>query len=142
MRSLLHGLRLSLWLAVIAGYMAMTTVWGPDANMSNGPPKQLERHVAGAMLLVLIAAIALTSSGRGKVPPAWWARVAAATGGVAAVAVTFALRSKVRSEGTGHLVEGAGWAWMLAGTGVAALAGLASLALPRPPAAKAVRRRR
>lgn len=141
MRSLLYALRLLLWLAALAAILAMLAVWGPDANMAQGPPKQLERHVTGVILLAIVAAIALTSSGRGTSPPAWWARGVAAVAGVAALAVTFAVRAKVQSEGTGHLIEGAGWAWMLASSAVAALAGLGSLALPRPKVAKARRRR-
>ena len=138
MRTLLHALRLLLWLAALASIMAMISIWGPDANMAQGPPKQLERHVTGAILLAFVAAIALTSSGRGTSPPAWWARAVAAAGGVAALGVTFALRAKVRSEGTAHLIEGAGWAWMLAGTAVAAAAGLGSLGLPRPKAHRTI----
>ena len=136
MRSLLHAMRLALWLSALACVMAMISVWGPDAGMRTGPPKQLERHVSGAILLAVIAAITLTSSGRGKHMPAWWARGVAAACGLAAIAVTFALRSKVRSEGTAHLIEGAGWAWMLGGTVVVGLAGLGCLALPRPTVAK------
>lgn len=134
-------MRLLLWLAALACVVAMISVWGPEANMRSGPPKQLERHVAGAILLAVIAAITLTSSGRGKHMPAWWARGVAAACGVAAIAVTFALRAKVQSEGTAHLIEGAGWAWMLAGTAVVSLAGVGSLALPRPTEARPRRRR-
>jgi len=135
-------MRLLLWLAAIASVMAMFTVWGPDTNMASGPPKQLERHVNGVILLLVIAAFVLSFSGRGKQPPAWWARAVTAVAGVAAVAVTFALRAKVRSEGTGHLIEGAGWAWMLGAAAAAALAGVGSLALPRPKPAPAPAKKR
>jgi len=98
--------------------------WGDEIAAGKGPPSQWERHVVGATLLLVVAALSMTATARGKTsgappPPSTLALVVSAGCAAAALGITLWLRSTALSRELGHVLLGGGWLWMLSGTALA-----------------------
>jgi hypothetical protein len=101
--------------------------WG-TSSVRGGPPAQWERHVVGAALLVALAALAVwlgTRPGASRLV----VRGAATAFALGALAVALYLRSRADSLRLLDLIDGPGWTWLVAGTGVAVAAALGSFAV-------------
>ena len=118
---------------VMVTWWSLNIQWGGDAGAGSGPPYQFQRYAVGAGMLATIAAIALSVSGRKGAPPSWLARGIAAVAGVCILLVAWFVHSRAHSSGFPHLIEGAGWTWMLAGGGFITSAAISALALRAPP---------
>ncbi len=126
-------IRALLWIGVAVSWWALNLRWGADLDVGSGPPAQLERLVVGSALLVTIAALALSVSGRGAVPPASWAKGIAVAAALAALGCTLMARSQAVTTRVAHVLQGPGWPWMLVGAGLATGCALAAWGLRRPP---------
>jgi len=124
------------WFGAFIVFWSLNVRWGTDINVGNGPPGQWERHVVGAGLLALVAALALSVSGRRGKPPSWTARGIALGAGVLIIAIALLLRSRALS-GFEDLIAGAGWTWMLSGGGFVLAAATLAMALKPADAARA-----
>lgn len=124
------------WFGVFIVFWSLNVRWGTDVNVNIGPPGQWERHVVGSGLLALIAALALSISGRRGNPPSWKARGIALAAGVLIIVIALLLRSRAMS-GFEDLIAGAGWTWLLSGGGFVLSAATLAMALTPAEAAKA-----
>lgn len=128
--------------AVVLGSLILVR-WGENPNLPPGPPGQWEKLVVGACLLAVIAALAISVSGRKRNPPTWTARGVAAATAAMVLVIAFELRSEALATGFApDLLGGQGWTWLVLGGSVALGAALGTMALkpPRPP--RKPRRRR
>jgi hypothetical protein len=123
------------WAGTMVVWSSLVLVrWGDNPNLPAGPPGQWERLVVGAGLLAMLAALAISVSGRKRVPPSWTARGVAAASASAVLFIAWYLRSDALATGFGaSMLGGQGWIWLLAGGGMAvgAVAGTFGL---KPPA--------
>ncbi|ACY18183.1 hypothetical protein Hoch_5706 [Haliangium ochraceum DSM 14365] len=130
--------------AIVAGSLALVR-WGDRLGTPPGPPVKWERMVVGALLLALAAALALSVSGRKRIPPSWTARGVALVCSLAVVALAFYMRMDAVAMGPGiaaDLLGGQGWLWLLVGGSMATGSALGTLALKPPTPPKKPRRRR
>jgi hypothetical protein len=117
------------WIAAVLTGWSLNVLWGVDSATGSGAPPQWERHVVGAALLLGIAALAISLSGRGGKPPSRPALAIALAGPAGALGLSLLLRSKAIGGQMPHLVEGPGWKWMSAGAVLGLCAALASMVL-------------
>jgi hypothetical protein len=129
-------LRALAWIAFAVVAWSLNIRWGADVRLGNGPPGQFERLVVGAMLLALVAAGALSVSGRGGAPPRLWAKGVATGAAALALILALTVRSRAIADGFPQVLGGPGWAWLAAGA-TGALAAAAASFLLRAPAARA-----
>lgn len=126
------------WFGVFVVFWSLNVRWGTDINVGNGPPGQWERQVVGSGLLALVAALALSVSGRRGNPPSWTARGIALAAAVLILGIALLLRSRAMS-GFEDLVAGPGWTWMLSGGGFMLAAATLAMSLKPADAIKAQR---
>ena len=117
-------IRAGQWVAVVLTGWSLSLRWGDEIAAGKGPPSQWERHVVGATLLLVVAALSMTATARGKTsgappPPSTLALVVSAGCAAAALGITLWLRSTALSRELGHVLLGGGWLWMLSGTALA-----------------------
>ena len=79
--------RIFAWAGVMVVGWSLAIRWGTDPDVGAGPPLQFGKKVVGALLLAGVAAVALTMSGRGGAPPAWWARGVAMAASISVVGI-------------------------------------------------------
>ncbi len=128
--------------AVVLGSLVLVR-WGENPNLPPGPPGHWERSVVGACLLAIVAALALSVSGKKRIPPSVAARAVAAIAAGLVVGIALWLRSQALATGfVPDLLGGQGWLWLTAGGSMlfGAAIGTFGLKAPRPP--KKARRRR
>lgn len=123
------------WFGVVVTFWANNVLWGNDIDTGVGPPGQWQRQVVGAGCLALIAAIALSASGRRGNPPSWLARGIATASSLGILLLAYLLRRDALG-GFPHLIEGPGWTWMFAGGGFVLAGSVMALGLKPAPAAK------
>ncbi len=118
------------WFGVVVVFWSLNVRWGTDLDVDTGPPGQWERHVVGAALLALVAAMALSVSGRRGNPPSWLARGIALGGALSIALIGLYLRHDAVTGITGaDLIGGPGWTWMFSGGGFVLSAAVLALAL-------------
>lgn len=128
--------------AVVLGSLILVR-WGEDPNLPPGPPGQWEKLVVGACLLAVVAALAISVSGRKRNPPSWTARGVAAVSGALVVVIALELRSEALATGfVPDLLGGQGWTWLILGGSTVLGAALGTMGLKPPPAPKKPRKRR
>ena len=134
--------RAAAWMGVVVIFWSLNVRWGSDPGLPGGPPNTLwERYVVAAGILAIVAALALSISGKKAIPPSWRAR---GTAGVAALGVV-AIGLYLRTQATGILEDaaaGQGWTWLLAGGGLSLGAVLGSFGLKAPVRRPPKRRKR
>src|SRR5690606_37716167 len=91
------------WIAVVVTGWSLSLRWGDEIAAGKGPPSQWERHVVGATLLLVIAAISMTATGRGKTSgeaaaPSTLALAVSALCGAGALGIALWLRSTALSR--------------------------------------------
>jgi hypothetical protein len=114
--------------------------WG-TGSVRGGPPAQWERHVVGAALLVVLAALAVwlgTKPGASRLI----VRGAAVGFALGGLAVAFYLKSRAESLRLLTLIDGPGWTWLVAGAGTALVAAVGSFAVGRDVVSRRSRARR
>jgi hypothetical protein len=119
------------WIGVVVVGWSLNIRWGADEFLGNGPPVTFQKHVVGALLLGLVAALAISITQKLAVKGVG---AAAAIGGVL-IAIS------IRSNAPETVTSGSGWTWMTVGTALL-LAGTAATLLVRPQAPKPSSRRR
>lgn len=131
--------RAAAWLGTAVVFWSLNVRWGTNLDLPNGPPGQWERLVVGAGVLSLLAALAISVSGRKGNPPSWTARGIGLASALLVIGIALHLRSTAQAVGfTSDLLGGQGWTWLLAGGGlvlgaVAGTLGLKPKAGPRKP---------
>lgn len=110
---------------VVVGW-SMTLRWG---DIGAGPPAQWERQVVGAVVLGLICAGCLMFMGAAGTRRSWIARGIAAAAAALGVLLAVLLWRDATSSGFPHLLAGAGWRWMLGGTGLCMAAAISALSV-------------
>jgi len=103
------------WVAMAITAWAMSLPWGLELEVGKGPPSQWERHVVGAALLLLAAAITMSLTGRKDQKPGGLALGLAGAFTLGALGLALALRSGAIDRGQSHVLLGGGWMWMMAG---------------------------
>ena len=98
--------------------------------------------LVGAGLLALIAALALSVSGRKGNPPSWWARGIALACAASLLLIGWWLHSKTADLLYAEFVEGPGWTWMMAGGGMVTGAAIGALGLKAKRKRQAQKKRR
>jgi hypothetical protein len=122
------------WFGTLIVFGSLVLVrWGADPNLPGGPPGTVEKLVVGACLLAVLSAMAISVSGRKRIPPSWTARIIAAASALAIVIITFYIRSHAVSTGFTDLLGGQGWSWLLAGGGLLLGAAVGTFGLKPPP---------
>jgi hypothetical protein len=117
--------------------------WGENPNLPSGPPGQWEKLVVGAGLLAVLSALAISVSGRRRVPPSWAARAVAAVSAALVLGIAFHLRSDALATGfAADLLSGQGWIWLVAGGGMVLGAVIGTFGLKPPPLPHKQRKRR
>lgn len=117
--------------------------WGENPNLPSGPPGQWEEMVVAAGLLATLAALAISVSGRKRVPPSWGARAVSAACAVVIVGLAWYMRSDALATGfAANLLTGQGWTWLFAGGGMVLGAAAGTFGLKAPPAPHKQRKRR
>lgn len=116
------------WFGVAITFWSNNVLWGNDIDTGVGPPGQWQRQVVGAGCLALIAAFALSVSGRRGNPPSWIARGVAVASSLGVLLIGYLLRRDALG-GFPHLIEGPGWTWMFAGGGFVLAASVMALGL-------------
>jgi hypothetical protein len=112
-------MRAAAWLGVVAVGWSLNTRWGAEEFLGNGPPATFHKHVVGALLLGLVAALAISVS------RARWARGLGAAAAAGAVAVALVVRARAPVT----VISGSGWVWLMIGAGAVAAGAVATLAL-------------
>lgn len=123
------------WVAVVITGWSLSLRWGDEVAAGKGPPSQWERHVVGATMLLVVAAVAMTATGRSKssgvaAPPGTLALALSALCGASALGIALWLRSTALTREVSHVLLGGGWLWMLSGAALA-LAGTTGAVLVR-----------
>ena len=121
------------WFGVIVVFWSLNVRWGADLNLPNGPPNHSHKAVVGAGLLALIAALALSVSGRGGNPPSWIARGIAGVASLIIIAIVWSLYSKASDPTYAEMIGGTGWTWLAGGGGMIASAVIGTLGLQKVP---------
>jgi hypothetical protein len=123
------------WAGTMVVWSSLVLVrWGENPNLPAGPPGQWERLVVGAGLLATLAAVAISVSGRKRMPPGWVARGVSAASAALVLYIAYHLRSDALATGfTADLLGGQGWTWLLAGGGMVFGAAVGTFGL-KPPA--------
>lgn len=124
-------MRAAAWIGVIVVGWSLNIRWGDDEFLGNGPPATYHKHVVGAMLLALAAAILISISQ--KLPFKLAACAAAAGAGIIAVVVKTGAPDTVTS--------GSGLLWMMVGAGLAVIGSGGTLSLKPPQVKKKPRRK-
>ncbi len=132
-------LRAVAWLGLAVVAWSLNIRWGVDPNVPTGPPAQWQRHVVGAGLLALIAAVALSASGRKGNPPSNVARGIAVGAALLIAVLGLVVRSSATSSGFEHLLQGSGYRWMFSGGGLVLGAAIGAFALRAPEPKKSDR---
>lgn len=120
------------WVGAAIGLWSLNVRWGTDVMVGNGPPRQFERLVVGAALLVVLVAVTVSVSGRDGRAPKLRSKLVALAGALGALGLAWLVRSRAHANGFPDLVAGAGWTWMLAGGGFALSAAIGWFGL-KPP---------
>ncbi len=103
------------WIAIVVAAWSLAMPWGDELDVGKGPPSQWERHVVGAALLLLVAALTMTLTARNDEKPGGVALAIAGLASLGAIALALDLRSTALDRGHGHVLLGGGWMWMSAG---------------------------
>lgn len=103
------------WAAIAVTGWSLSLPWGDEIAVGKGPPSQWERHVVGAALLLLVAALALSRTARENEKPGRFAIALAAATSLGALALALGIRSTAIDQGQAHILLGGGWLWMSAG---------------------------
>ncbi len=103
------------WLAIVVTGWSLSVPWGDEIAVGKGPPSQWERHVVGAVLLLLLAALTMTRTARKNEKPSGIALGIAGAASLGAIALALDLRSTALAREQGHVLLGGGWLWMSAG---------------------------
>ncbi len=125
------------WVGAVVTWWSLNVVWGTDIDAGKGPPGQWQRQVVGAGILALIAAVAITATGRGGKPPGKVARGVALAGALGVGLIVYLLRRDGLATFP-HLLAGAGWTWLLAGGGFLLAASTLTFAAAQAPAEEPV----
>jgi hypothetical protein len=104
-----------LWLSIVITAWSLSVPWGDEIAAGKGPPSQWERHVVGAALLLLVAALAISRTGGKNEKPGGVALAIAALASLGAIGLALDLRSTALAREQGHVLLGTGWLWMCAG---------------------------
>lgn len=104
-----------MWLSIVVTAWSLSMPWGDEIAAGKGPPSQWERHVVGAALLLLVAALAISRTGGKSEKPGGLALAIAALASLGALALALDLRSTALEREQGHVLLGTGWLWMCAG---------------------------
>ncbi len=117
------------WAAIAVTGWSLSLPWGDELAVGKGPPSQWERHIVGAALLLLIAALAMSFTGKKDSKPTTRAILIAALGSLGAMALAMSIRQHSIADEQAHVLLGGGWMWMVAGTcmAVGAVASAATL---------------
>jgi hypothetical protein len=130
------------WIGALVVFGSLVLVrWGADPNLPGGPPGTVEKFVVGACLLAALSAMAISVSGRKRIPPSWTARIIATASAAAILAITVYIRSHALSTGFTDILRGQGWLWLFAGGGMLLGAAVGTLGLKPPPAPHKQRKR-
>ena len=121
------------WFGVIVVFWSLNVRWGTDITLPNGPPSHSHRDVVGAGLLALIAALALSVSGRGGNPPSWIARGVAGVASLIIIGLVWKLYHKAADQTYSSMLGGTGWTWMAGGAGMILSAVIGTLGLQKLP---------
>lgn len=123
------------WAGTMVVWSSLVLVrWGENPNLPAGPPGQWEKLVVGAGLLATLAALAISVSGRKRVPPGPVARGLSFASAAVVLYIAYHLRSDALATGFApDLLGGQGWIWLVAG-GVMVLGAAAGTFALRPPA--------
>lgn len=124
------------WFGTLVVFGSLVLVrWGDDPNLPGGPPGTVEKLVVGACLLAVLSAMAISVSGRKRIPPSWTARIIATASALAVLGITGYIYRHAHSTGFTDVLGGQGWLWLLAGGGMllGAAAGTMGLKPPPPP---------
>lgn len=122
------------WFGTLIVFGSLVLVrWGADPNLPGGPPGTVEKFVVGACLLAVLSAMAISVSGRKRIPPSWTARIIAASSAAAIVTITGYIYIHARNTGFTDLLGGQGWGWLLAGGGMLLGAAVGTMGLKPPP---------
>lgn len=131
------------WLGAMVVFGSLVLArWGANPNLPGDPPDTVEKYVVGAVLLALVSALALSVSGRKRVPPSWTARGVATATAAGILALTLYIRSYAVSTGFTDMLGGQGWLWLFAGGGLLLGAALGTMGLKPPPPPNKQRKRR
>lgn len=125
-------LRAVAWFGLAVVAWSLNIRWGVDPNVPTGPPAQWQRHVVGAGLLALIAAIAISASGRGDTPPSNRARAIAVGSALLIMVLALVIRNSATSAGFEHLLQGSGFMWLFSGGGLVLGAAIGTFGLRVP----------
>ena len=131
--------RVLAFLSVAITLWSLNVAWGDDPAMRGGPPKQWERHLVGAALLAGLSAILVFFGSRPGAALALRAVNVAAALGPAVIALV--LRSDAEAKNLPQLLEGPGWAWLAAGSGLALLAAASTFLSRKSPERRRARAR-
>lgn len=112
--------------------------WGNEAGIGKGPPSQYERQLMGAVLLLLLGALALIFTARKNARPGRMAIAIAGLSSVGAVGLALSVRSSALAAEHGHVLLGGGWVRMAAGAflAVGAAASAATLSFSKGSASQ------
>jgi hypothetical protein len=130
------------WFGALVVFGSLVLVrWGDDPNLPGGPPGTVEKLVVGACLLAALSALAISVSGRKRIPPSWTARAIATASAAAILAIAVYIRSHALSTGFPDVLGGQGWIWLIAGGGMLLSASAGTLGLKPPPTPHKQRKR-
>lgn len=130
------------WFGALIVFGSLVLVrWGDDPNLPGGPPGTVEKYVVGACLLAALSALAISVSGRKRIPPSWTARGISVASAVAILGIAVYIRNHAVSTGFTDVLRGQGWIWLLAGGGMLFGASVGSLGLKPPPTPHKQRKR-
>lgn len=129
------------WFGVAVVFWSLNLRWGSSVDVGAGPPAAWHRSVVGAGLLAVLAALALSVSGRKGNPPSWAFRGVA--GACAAGILLIAWRIYAQADDVlADAIKGPGWTWLLAGGAMVLGAVIGTLGLKRSPEKSQKKRRR
>lgn len=111
---------------VVAVGWSMTLRWG---DIGSGPPAQWERQVVGAVVLSMLCTGALMAMGVPGTRRSWIARGIAAVAAAIGVTLALLLWKNAGDSGFTQLLSGAGWRWMLGGTGLCLAGAVSALSI-------------
>lgn len=108
-------IRAILWIAIVITGWSLSVPWGDDLAAGKGPPSQWERHVVGAALLLLVAALSMSRTAKNGGKPGGIPLAIAGLTSLAALALALDVRATALDRQQGHVLLGSGWLWMSAG---------------------------
>ncbi len=104
------------WASIAVTAWSSAVPWGSELGIGKGPPSQYERQLMGAVLLLLLSALAMTFTARKQEKPGRFALCIATGASLGALALALTVRSTAIENHHVHVLVGGGWTWMAAGT--------------------------